>query len=148
MAIHGTTGFCSACQKDTVFSRDFGTPDDTPLLCAAGHDHAEFGGTHGMKRTEGTVHEHDPYTYPVEKGVWFRGRPGITPEQARMIQERNKIRAATAKRSKSGGRIKASIPAALFYAHNRINGISYWQDPKNVKRIAKDWAITEDKRSA
>lgn len=146
MAIHGTTGYCTACQKDTLFERDRWSPDDAPLLCPAGHNHAEFAGQRDMKANTGIIEKHDPYTYPNENGVWFRGKAGITTDQARMIQARNRIRRDWAKRTASGGRLKASIPAALFYGQLKTNGMDYWKDQKNIDRVSKDWAVHEDKQ--
>lgn len=88
-----------------------------------------------------TVHAHDPYEYPREKGVWYRGLPGITTDQARQIQRQNKVLADNTRRTKHGGRHRARIPAALFWAHKKMHGIEYWQDKRNVDRVAKDWGV-------
>lgn len=147
MAIHGTTGFCSACKEDALFQRDYGTPDDTPLLCPKGHSFAEFGGSRDQKRNTGIIERHNPYEYPSEKsGAWFQGRAGITTEQARAIQRRNKIRGDNSKRDKYGGRLRASIPAALFFAQKRMHGMQFFQDKRHMDRICKDWEVHGDRK--
>lgn len=85
--------------------------------------------------------QHDPYTYPVEKGVWYRGKAGITTDQARAIQRRNKVLGENHRRSPQGGRLKASIPAALYWAQRRMHGPDYWKEKKNVDRVTKDWGV-------
>lgn len=85
--------------------------------------------------------KHDPYTYPTEKGTWYRGRTGITTEEARRIQRQNAILAENHRRSPAGGRLKARIPAALFHARRKTDGMDYWKDKKNIDRVTKDWGV-------
>lgn len=84
---------------------------------------------------------HDPHTYPIEKGTWLDGRTGISTDEARRIQATNKVRGEHHKRSKQGGRIKASIPAALFHARRKMHGMDYFKDPKVQAKLEKDWGV-------
>jgi hypothetical protein len=85
--------------------------------------------------------KHDPYEYPSEQGVWHKGRCGITPDEVRAIQRQNAALKENARESKQGGRLRARIPAALFWAQRRADP-HYWDNKKNLDRVAKDWGIS------
>lgn len=109
------------------------------LVCK--RDVADEHGSGGLEVGAVAMIRHDPYEYPAEQGVWYKGRCGITPGEARTIQRQNAALSENARESKQGGRLRARIPAALFWAHQKKDP-GYWHDKKNLNRVAKEWGVS------